>query len=82
MRIKKPHAPPGTHIYYDMAIHDFDRAMSIGLSQDLMVDRLIVNIRVSMTKLGYSTITDERHHSVITELFEMNWGIGLEKGKI
>ena len=34
-------------------MHDFDRAMvnvSIGLAQDIIVDRLIGKIRVSMTK--------------------------------
>ena len=42
-----------------MAIHDFNRAMvnvSIGLAQDLMVDSLIGNIRVSMNKNGYAKI--------------------------
>ena len=65
-----------------MDIHEFDRAtvnLSIGLAHDLMVDRIIGNIRVSMTKKGYATITTERHHSVTTELLAMKWGIGLEK---
>ena len=29
-----------------------------------MVERIIVNIRVSMTKKGHATITNEMHHSV------------------
>ena len=54
-----------------MDIHDFDRAMvnvSIGLAQDLMVNRLIWNIRVSMNEKGYAIFTNERHHSVTPEL--------------
>ena len=67
-----------------MAIHDFDRAMfnvSIGLTQDLMLDRLIGNIRVSMTKGGYATIKNERHPLVPPELLERKWGIGLKNSK-
>ena len=67
-----------------MAIHDFDRAMvnvSIGLAQDITVDRIIRNIRVSITKKGYSTIKNERHHLVTLELLEGKWGILLEKEK-
>ena len=67
-----------------MAIHEFDRAManvSIGLYQDLMVDRLIGNIRVSMNKKVYEKITDERHHLVTPELLSRKWGIGLENAK-
>ena len=67
-----------------MSIHDFYRAMvnlSIGLAQELMLDRLIWNIRVSMTKKGYATITNERRHSVTPELLAMKWGIGLGKAK-
>ena len=43
-----------------MAIHDFDRVkvnVSIGLSKDLVFYRLIGNIRVSINKKGYATIT-------------------------
>ena len=61
MRSQTPCDPPVTHIQDDIAIHDFDRAtliVSIGLAQDLMVDRLIWNIRVSMTKKVYATITN------------------------
>ena len=42
-----------------MSIHDFDREMvnvSIRLAQDLMVDRLVENIIVSMNKNVYATI--------------------------
>ena len=53
VRIQTPYASSITYIQDDIAIYDFDRAMvnvSIGLFQDLMVDRLMCNIRVSMTK--------------------------------
>ena len=44
-----------------MEIHDFDREMvnvSIGLSQDFIVEILIGKIRVYMTKKVYATITN------------------------
>ena len=62
-----PCGPPITYIQDNMAIHDFDRAMvniSIGLSQDLMLDRLIRRIFISKTKREYATIKNERHHLV------------------
>ena len=73
VRSQTPCDPPITYIQDEMAIHDFDRAMvdvSIGLAQDLMMDRKIGNIRVSMNKTLYATITIERHHSVTPELLE------------
>ena len=84
VRSQTPCAPPVTYIQDYMSIHEFYRAMvnvSIWLAQHLMVDRLIGNIRVSMTKKGYATITNERHHSVKPELLAKKWGIGLEKAK-
>ena len=45
-----------------------------------MVDRLIRDISVYMTKKVYAKITNERHHSVILELLARKWVIGLEKG--
>ena len=65
VRSQTPCDPPVTYIQYDTVIHEFNRVMvnvSIGLAQDIMVGRLIGNIRVSMTKKGYATITNERHH--------------------
>ena len=67
-----------------MVIHGFDRAMvniSIGLAYGIMVDSLIVNIRVSITKTVYATIKNERHHLVTPEMLEMKWVIGLENAK-
>ena len=56
-----PCAPYITYIQDDIAIYDFDRAMvnlPIGLAQDLMVDGIIGNIRVYVTKKQYATITN------------------------
>ena len=67
-----------------MAIHDLDRAMvtfSFGLAHDLMVERLIVNIRISMTKKGYTTIKNKIHHLVPPKLLVKKWIIGLEMAK-
>ena len=67
-----------------MAIHDCDRVIvnvSIGLAQDIMVEKLIGNIRVSITKKGYAIITNERHHLVTPELLDRKWGICTEKAK-
>ena len=38
--------------------------VSFVLAQDIMVDRLIGKIRVSMINNGYATIKNERHHLV------------------
>ena len=59
VRGQTPFAPPVIFIQGDMSIHDFDREMvnvSIRLAQDLMVDRLVENIIVSMNKNVYATI--------------------------
>ena len=55
VRSETPCDPPVTCIQDDMSIHDFNRVMenvSIRLAQDFMVDRIIGNIRFSMTKSG------------------------------
>ena len=67
-----------------MAIYDFDRAMLnvlIGFSQDLIVGRLIVNIKISMINKGYAIITNKRNQLVTQELLTRKWRIGLEKAK-
>ena len=79
VRSQTPCDPPVTYIKDDMAIHDFDIAMvnvSIGLAQDLMLDRLIGKIRVFRTKKGYATIKNERHHSLTPEMLARKWEIG------
>ena len=83
-RIQKSCDPSVTYIQDDMAIHNFDRVVvnvSIGLDQYLMGESIIVNIRVSMTKKGYATITNKMHHLVTLKLLAMKLGIGLEKAK-
>ena len=55
--------------------------VSIGLSQGIMLGRLIGNIRVYMTKEGCAKITNESHHLVTPELLARMWRIGLEKAK-
>ena len=58
--IQTPCDKPVTYIQDDMDIHYFDRAMVnvlIRLAQDLMVDRLMGNIRFSSIKKLYATIT-------------------------
>ena len=82
VRSQTPCSPPVTYIQYDMAIHDLDieiANVSIGLSQDLMVDRLIGNIRIFMTKKCYVRIANESHHLVTPELMARKWVIALEK---
>ena len=82
VRSQIPCAPYITYIQDDIAIYDFDREMvnlPIGLAQDLIVDRIIGNIRVSRTRKGYATIKNKRHHTVTPEIFERKWGIGLEE---
>ena len=67
-----------------MAIHDFDIEMvnvSIVLAQYRIVNRLICNISVSVTKKRYATVTNEMHHSVTPELLAGKRGIDLEKSK-
>ena len=84
VRSQIPCDTPVTHVQDDMVIHDFNRAImniSIRLAQDIMVDRIIGNIRVSMTKKEYAKITNKRHHSVTPELLVRNLAIGLENSK-
>ena len=53
VRSQTPYDPPLKCIQYDTEIHDFDRAMvnvSTRLAKDLMVDKIIGNIWVSMNK--------------------------------
>ena len=79
-----PTAAPVTYIQDDIVLHEYDCAMvnvSLGLVQDLMVDRLIANVKVQKTRMGYATLTNERHHGVTADLLATKWGIGIEKAK-
>ena len=82
VRSQAPCSPPVTYIQYNMAIHDINRDIfnvSISLSHYFMVERLIGNVKVSITKKVYEKITNERHHLVTPELLARKWGIVLEK---
>ena len=84
VRIQTTCVPPVTRIQDDMSTHKFNRAMvnvSIRLALDLVADKLIGNMRVSMTNKVYKTIKNDRHHSVTTELLERKWGILLGRHK-
>ena len=77
-----PSTPPNIQCRDYLVIHEFDIAMqnvSIGLSQDLMVDILIINVRVKRTSSGFETYTYKQHHGVSTDLLEIKWCIGLYK---
>ena len=53
----------------------------IVLDQDLMVDRLISNVRVKSTSIGYATYTEKRHHGIKAGITKMNCGIGIDKAE-
>ena len=75
-------APPTIQCKDDSGIHEFDRAMvnfSIGLAQELMVDRLISKVRIKITRGGFANYTDKRHHGISDDLLAIKWGIGLDK---
>ena len=77
-----PSAPPTTQCRNDLEINEFDIAMenfSIGIAQDLMVDRIIKNVMVSRTRSRYTTYTDNRNHGIRADLLVRKLGIGLDK---
>ena len=77
-----PIASPNIQCRYELGTHDFDREMpnfSIGISQDLMVDRSIRNVRVRIIRSKYYNYTDKLHHGIITYLLVSKWGILLDK---
>ena len=51
----------------------------IGISQDLMVDILIRNFRVRITRSGYDTYTDKQHHGISADMLARKHGIGIYK---
>ena len=53
----------------------------IGIAQELVVDRLISNVRARRTRSGSATYIDQRHHGIIADLLESKWLIGLDKEK-
>ena len=63
--------PPAIQCRYDLGIHEFDIEMenvSIGLAQDLMMDRFISKVRVKRKRSGLETYTDKLHHGIINDL--------------
>ena len=53
--------------------------ISIGLAQDLMVDRLISKVRVKRKRCGFATYIDKRHHGISADILARKWGIGIDK---
>ena len=79
-----PRTPPTIQCRDDSGIHDFDIAMSkisIKLSQYLLVDILINNIRVRKTRSGYAAYTDKQHHGISADLLARKWGIVTDNAK-
>ena len=53
-----PCTPPTIQYRYYLVIHEFDREManvSIGMAQELMVERLISKVRFKRTRRGFTT---------------------------
>ena len=55
--------------------------VSIGLDQDLMVDRLISNVRVKRKGSGFATHTYKQKHGISADLLARKWGIVIDKAK-
>ena len=51
----------------------------IVISQDLMLYRLISNVRVRITRSGYTTYTYKHHYGISADLMAQKWLIGLYK---
>ena len=54
----------------------------MGLSQYLMVEILIRNVRIRRTRSGYATYKYKQHHEIGADLLAQEWGIGLDKVKL
>ena len=66
-----PSSPPTIQFRYESSIHKFDGYMAnffIGIAQELVVDRLISNVRARRTRSGSATYIDQRHHGIIADL--------------
>ena len=53
--------------------------VSIGLAQNLMVDRLIRKVRVNRTRSGIANYTDKLHHGISADILARKCVIGLDK---
>ena len=47
-----------------------------------MVNRLIKNVRVRITRSGYGTYTDKKHQGISADILTRKWEIVLGKEKI
>ena len=54
---------------------------SIGIAQDLMVERFISNLKVKRTRSGYAINKDKQQHGISADLLALKYGIVMEKGK-
>ena len=66
-----PSAPPTIQCRYDSMVHEFyisTANVSIGIAKDLIIDRLISNFRVWITRIGYATYTYKNHHKISADL--------------
>ena len=56
--------------------------VSIGLSKELIVDRLISNVRVRITRSGYTNYKDKQHRGISADILARKWGILLYKANL
>ena len=52
--------------------------VSIGISQESMVDRIIRNVGVRITRSGFATYIDKQYNGISAYMLKMKWGIGLD----
>ena len=55
--------------------------LSIGLAQDLIVDRLISKFKVKRTRSVFVTYIDKQHHGISADILTRKLGIGIDKAK-
>ena len=71
IEIRITSATPNIHCRDDLGIYEFDREIyffPMGLSQYLMVERLIRNVRIRRTRSGYATYKYKQHHRISPDL--------------
>ena len=54
---------------------------TMGMTQYLMVDGLILKVRVKITRSGFPNYTDKRHYGISADVLARKWGIGIDKAK-
>ena len=42
---------------------------------------MISKVRVKITRSGFATYTDKRHHRISADILARKWGIGIDKAK-